>query len=135
MESTTNAAESSRDQESFIARVQAALASANRTDPLKVSPQQGDVKHGPAAIGQPGTDPSGAAVPTPSAAELRSPPVPEAAPNPLTAVEITSRPVAVAPAPPTATETGVFSGVERLLRHDPLAGTDEVPRPPMPVGQ
>jgi hypothetical protein len=129
MESTTNAAERSRDQESFVARVQAALANANRTDPLEASPQQGDVKRGPAAIGQPGTDSSGTAVSTPSAA------VHEAAPNPLTAVEINSRPIAVAPAPPTAAETSVFSGVDQLLRHDPLAGTDEAPRPPMPVGQ
>jgi len=39
------------------------------------------------------------------------------------------------PAPPTAKETGVLSTLEQMLRHDPLAGADEAPRPPMPIGQ
>jgi hypothetical protein len=66
---------------------------------------------------------------------------PPAEPSPLTTVEIPSRPVATvqtAPAPaPAATtqdDTGMFSGLDRL-RHDPLAASEDAPRPPMPVGQ
>jgi hypothetical protein len=37
--------------------------------------------------------------------------------------------------PPAETETGIVSTLEHVLRHDPLAGSGEAPRPPMPVGQ
>jgi hypothetical protein len=60
-------------------------------------------------------------------------------PTPLTTVEIPSRPVAAvqsAPSPATSSpdDTGMFSGLDRL-RHDPLAASEDAPRPPMPVGQ
>jgi hypothetical protein len=135
---TTNAVESKRDQESLVARVRAALSNVDldRTDPLDVSPRQGDVPRAPAAIGsqpRPVDDP-------PGAANLQPPPVQQAPiePNPPTVVEIKSRPVAdvqALPAPPAPVETGVFSALGQILRHDPLADTDQPPRPPMPVGQ
>jgi hypothetical protein len=135
---TTNAVESKRDQESLVARVRAALSSVDvdRIDPLDVSPRQGDVPRAPAAIGsqpRPVNDP-------PGAANLQPAPVQQAPiePNPPTVVEIKSRPVAdvqALPAPPAPKETGVFSAFGQILRHDPLADTDEPPRPPMPVGQ
>jgi hypothetical protein len=64
---------------------------------------------------------------------------PPAGPTPLTTVEIPSRPVATvqtapAPAPTSQDDTGMFSGLDRL-RHDPLAASEDAPRPPMPVGQ
>ena len=70
--------------------------------------------------------------------QLQQPPT---APTPLTTVEIPSRPVttvqptlAPAPAPTSQDGTGMFSGLDRL-RHDPLAASEDAPRPPMPVGQ
>ncbi|MFY9834884.1 MAG: hypothetical protein WAK55_00165 [Xanthobacteraceae bacterium] len=64
---------------------------------------------------------------------------PPTEPTPLNTVEIPSRPVATvqtAPSPPAASsdDTGMFSGLDRL-RHDPLAASEDAPRPPMPVGQ
>jgi hypothetical protein len=64
---------------------------------------------------------------------------PPTEPTPLTTVEIPSRPVATvqtAPAPASASpeDSGMFSGLDRL-RHDPLAASEDAPRPPMPVGQ
>jgi hypothetical protein len=146
MESTTDAAESTRDQKSFLARVRAALATvdANRTDRHDVSPQQRDVKRAPAVIvppiapPRPVTDQSGAPVTTPGGAEFESSLAHEAAPNPLTAVEIKSHPLGAVqslPVPPTDKDPGVFSALEQMLRHDPLAAADEAPRPPMPIGQ
>jgi len=137
--SATNAAESTRDRESFLARVQAALASTNvnRADALSASSPHGNSTP---AIAQPGpiTNPSGAAATTTAthgAGEVASPPVQEFAPNPVTAVDVNSSPVQSLPAPATAKETGMLSTLEQILRHDPLAGADEAPRPPMPVGQ
>jgi hypothetical protein len=64
---------------------------------------------------------------------------PPTEPTPLTTVQIPSRPVATvqtapAPAPTSQDDSGMFSGLDRL-RHDPLATSDDAPRPPMPVGQ
>jgi hypothetical protein len=64
---------------------------------------------------------------------------PPTEPAPLTTVEIPSRPVATVqtapvPAPNSQDDSGMFSGLDRL-RHDPLAASDDAPRPPMPVGQ
>lgn len=138
-ESATNAAESRRDRESFVARIQAALASANanRADALSASSPYGS---GTPAIAQPGpiTDPFGAAAAataTHGAGEVASPPVQEFAPNPVMAIDVNSSPVQSLPAPATAKESGMLSPLEQILRHDPLAGTEEAPRPPMPVGQ
>jgi hypothetical protein len=133
-DSATNATESTRDRESFVARVQAALANANanRTDALMLSPPHANGTLGPAIVQPaPTTDPSRGAVVTTA-------PVQELTPNPVTAVDVNSSPAASVqslPAPATAKETGMLSTLGQILRHDPLAGADEAPRPPMPVGQ
>lgn len=145
-ETATTAAESKRDQQSLAARVRAALAimDANRAG-QPAMPPQGDVRLNPAGAASPQAQPSadssrsaatGTAVPT--TVEPGSVPAQQTQPNPLIAVEVQSRPVAaVQPfaTPPAEKETGVFSGLEQMLRHDPLAGSEDVPRPPMPVGQ
>jgi len=139
-ETATSAAESKRDQESLAARVRDALANvdAGRTG-LPAAPTRDVRPAGPALQPQSPADLSrgavtGAASPSPGA--LRSLPAQPAQPNPLIAVETQSRPaVQPSPAPPAETETGIVSTLEQLLRHDPLAGSEEAPRPPMPVGQ
>ena len=144
-EAATSAAETKRDQESLVARVQAALASvdANRTGPLAVPPQAA-VRVEPAGAASqipPSTDSSRSAVPgavPPNTVQLGSLPAQQTHPNPLPTVEIQSRPEAAVqppPPPPTEKETGILSDLEQMLRHDPLAGSEEAPRPPMPVGQ
>jgi hypothetical protein len=143
-ESAINAAESTRERESFLAQVQAALANANanRADPLNVPPH-GNGASERAAIAQPElvTDPSNTAVvrrATTGAGETRSPPALKAASNTLPAVDVNSPPSAAVetlPAPAPVKETGVLSALEEMLRHDPLAGANEAPRPPMPIGQ
>lgn len=144
IETTTSAAQSKRDQTSFVGRIQEALGHADRTGSLDVPPHQSDVSRGPAAIpSQPPAvaDPSGAvAAAPPVATELRPVPAQQAPiePNPPTAVEIKSRPGAAiqsSPALSPVKETEVLSPLEQMLRHDPLAGTDDAPRPPMPVGE
>ena len=133
-ETVTNTAESKHDQKSLVARVRAALASvdANRTAPLDV---RGDVRPEPAGVA---SQQRPLAKSTRSAVELGSVPAQQTQPNPLIAVEIQSRPVAAvepSPAPPAEKETGILSALEQMLRHDPLAGSEEAPRPPMSVGQ
>jgi len=144
IETTTSAAQSKRDQTSFVGRIQEALGHADRTGSLDVPPHQSDVSRGPAAIpSQPPAvaDPSGAvAAAPPVATGLRPVPAQQAPiePNPPTAVEIKSRPGAAiqsSPALSPVKETEVLSPLEQMLRHDPLAGTDDAPRPPMPVGE
>jgi hypothetical protein len=135
IETTTRASESKRDHGSFVARIRAALGSADQT---------GEVSRGPAAMASqplPVMDPSGtvAAAP-PVATEPRPVPVQQAPiePNPPTAVEIKSRPVTSIQSSPAASpvkETDVLSPLEQILRHDPFAGSDDAPRPPMPVGE
>jgi hypothetical protein len=141
-ETATSAAEGKRDQESLAARVRDALANvdASRTAP-PAAPTR-DVRldpAGPAAQPQSSADLSRSAVTgaaPPSTGELRSVPAQPAQPNPFFAVETQSRPTAQpSPAPPVETETGIVSTLEQVLRHDPLAGSEEAPRPPMPVGQ
>jgi hypothetical protein len=141
-ETATSAAESKRDQESLAARVRDALANvdASRTG-LPATPRR-DVRPdpaGPASQPQSPADLSrGAATEPapPSAGEVRSVPAQPAQANPLIAVETQARPAAQpSPAPSAETETGIASTLERVLRHDPLAGSEEVPRPPMPVGR
>jgi hypothetical protein len=142
IETSPTPAASKRDQESFVARVRAALGDADRTDPLGVPPKQSAVSRGPAAVASPPTsDPTGSigAAP-PGATELRSataPQVPIEA-NPLTTVEIKSRPVTTiqsSPAPSPMKETDGLSPLEQMLRHDPFTGSNDAPRPPMPVGE
>jgi hypothetical protein len=130
-------ATAAREQSSFVSRVRAALTKAEAKHAGAVSPPQGNATPAPAPAAQ--TDPARAAVvPTaPSApAALSSPPV---KPSPSVAVEITSRPIVdlqAPPAPPVEQENGGLSALEQVLRRDPLQmRDDEVPRPPMPVGQ
>jgi hypothetical protein len=112
----------------FVSQVRAALTNvdANRTHPLEVSPHQ------PAAIAQPlsGTDTPSAVAPIAATPRQQSP----IEFNPLAPVEIKSRPVVDAQSAP-ATSAGVLSPLEQMLRQDPLAGAEEAPRPPLPVGQ
>jgi len=142
-ETATSAAEGKRDQESLVARVRDALANvdASRTG-LPAAPAHGEVRVDPAgASSQPQSSADSSRAAVTGAAPLGSAgsaPAKQTQPNPLIAVEIRPRPVA--PAQPSAalsgeTEKGVISGLEQMLRHDPLAGSEEVPRPPLPVGQ
>ncbi|MGA8694906.1 MAG: hypothetical protein WB689_13905 [Xanthobacteraceae bacterium] len=143
IETTTSVVESKRDQESFVSRIRAALGNADRTESLDVPPHQSDGSRGPAAIAsqpKPVANPPAVAAAPSGAAELRPVPVQQAPiePNPPTAMDIKSRPVTAiqsSSTPAPGKETGVISGLEEILRHDPLAGSDDAPRPPMPVGQ
>jgi hypothetical protein len=141
-ETATSAAESKRDQESFVARVRSALGNADRTD--SIDAHQSGVSRGPATMTPPPAS-SGAVASAPSGAtELRPATVQQGSqqaplePNPLTTVEINSRPATAAQSSPAAspvTEIDGLSPLEQMLRHDPLTGTNDAPRPPMPVGQ
>jgi hypothetical protein len=143
VESAT-AAESSNQRKPLLARVRAALANvdAKRTDPLEVASRPADVARPSPAMAQPQpitappaitNPPITAAVPSPLIpGEVRSAashdtPIDR---NPLPKVEVTSRPVAEPPAPSTE-----MSPLEQRLRQDPLIGTVDPPRPPMPVAQ
>jgi hypothetical protein len=148
IETDTSAAESKRHQETVLARVRAALANnsdAKRTKPPDVTPRQANAPQGPAPIGsqpRPVDDRRGAtslAAAPPNSANPQPPPAQQSSPElaPLAPVEIEPRPVApdqAEPAAPAQEGTGVLSTLERL-RNDPLAATDDAPRPPMPVGQ
>jgi hypothetical protein len=143
IENATSAA-NTRDQESFISRVRAALvdADANHGQPLDVSSHQSELARAPAATAQPKPTTDSAAaglVSAPwSAAAVRSPPqAVSIAPSVPTTIE-KSRPIVESQSPPepaAGKETGVLSTLEQMLRQDPLAGTDQPPRPPRPVGQ
>ena len=126
-----NTATSPPDQ-SFVSQIRGALTNVdvNRTDPLEVSPHQ------PAAIAQPQSGTS-----TPSAVAPVAAPSRQQAPiefNPPVPVEIKSRPVVdaqSAPATSAGQDTSVLSPLEQMLRQDPLAGAEQPPRPPLPVGE
>jgi hypothetical protein len=144
-ETATSAAQSKREQQSLVARVRDALANmdASRSG-LPAAPAHEDVRvdpAGPASQPQSSADSGRSAVTgaaSPSTGQSSSVPTQPAQPNPLIAVEIQSRPVAAAQPPPAAPaepETGIVSTLEQMLRHDPLAGSEEAPRPPLPVGQ
>ena len=130
--------------DSLAARVRAALATidANRTGQLAVPPQ-GEVRLNPASAAPPQAqlpaDSSRSAVTGTAVRTIVEPgpaPAQQTQPNPLITIEVPSRPAALPSAtPPAEKETGVFSGLEQMLRHDPLAGSEDAPRPPMPVGQ
>jgi hypothetical protein len=135
IENAATAAPDSREQGSFVSRVKAALkkGETGRVEPVippQPAPDTG-IDRAPAVLGS--TAPSAAAAPT---SPLQGPPVD---PNRPATVEITSRPVVDAQ-PPTAPvveqDTGGLSALEKKLRQDPLRmRDDEVPRPPLPVGQ
>jgi hypothetical protein len=129
-----NAAQSNHQRKPLLARVRAALTNvdAKRTDPLEAAPSSADVTRPSAAAAQPQpvTAPPTINTPPITAGEVRpalsqAPPID---PNPLPKVEVTSRPVAE----PPSTE---MSPLEQRLRQDPLIGTMDPPRPPMPVAQ
>jgi hypothetical protein len=143
-----------RDAESVEAQVRAALAKVDATRPAAVetpSHQFDSPPVSPAAAAQPrppdAPQSTGAVALAPRAPELAPPPVPQAPvqPEPLSPVEITSRPVAAvdtsAPAAPAAEanaqaeDKGILSTLKNILR--PHAGTAsaEPPRPPLPVGE
>jgi hypothetical protein len=138
------AKETTRDQDSLAAQVRAALANANanRSESPPDSAPHGGAPHEPLAQPRPLSDPikpaavsaAPPAAPGPQPAPVQETPVET---NPLTTEEITSHPVAgVQPPPePPDKETGVLSKLDHLLREDPLAGAQEAPRPPMPVGE
>src|SRR5438552_10322224 len=86
----------------------------------------------PPAIAQPqsGTDTPSAVAPVAASPRQQSP----IEFNPPVPVEIKSRPV-VDPQSAPATSAGMLSPLEQMLRQDPLAGAEQAPRPPLPVGQ
>jgi len=137
VENATNAAENNQQRKPLLARVRAALANvdAKRTDPLDaVAPNRADVTRPGAAMTQPQPITARAAItnsPIP-AGRLRSAPSQDTPsdPNEIPTVEVTSRPVSEAVAPSTE-----MSPLEQRLRQDPLIGTMDPPRPPMPVAQ
>jgi hypothetical protein len=146
VENATTAAESSNQRKPLLARVRAALANvdARRTDdPLEGgAPRPADVTQPSPAMAQPRPIPAPPAITTPPItapaalplipSEVRSVPTQDTPvnPNPLPRVEVTSRPVAESPGPSTE-----MSPLEQRLRQDPLIGTVDPPRPPMPVAQ
>src|SRR5262249_25236768 len=118
--------------QSFVSQVRAAVANghANRPDPLDVSPPQ------PPEPAQPQSGTNAPSTVPPVAAPSRQQSPIEF--NPPVPVEIKSRPVVEAqsaPATSAGQNTGVLSPLEQMLRQDPLAGTEQPPRPPLPVGQ
>ena len=144
----------SHEEESVEAQVRAALADvdASRPAPAEAVPRQLDVMPAPTAVmAQPKPAES---APAPAAVAAVAPavetvvPVAEKTPpepEPLTPVEIKSRPVAAVEASPpvapvsTAKEEDrdIFSMIKKipdLLRPSSAAPDGEVPRPPLPVG-
>lgn len=137
VENATNAAESNHQRKPLLARARAALANvdAKRTDPLnEVAPNPVDLTRPGAAMAQPQpiTAPPAITNPPVTAGEVRSAPSQDTPidPKPLPRVEVTSRPI-VEPLAPSAE----MSPLEQRLRQDPLIGTMDPPRPPMPVAQ
>jgi hypothetical protein len=151
VENATTAAKSNHQLKPLLTRVRAARANvdAKRTDdPFEGgAPRPADVTRPSPAMAQPRPITAPPAITTPpitaTAAspliprEVRSAPTQDTPvdPNPLPTVEVTSRPVAEAPAPSTEKDTGTLSTLEQMLRQDPLNGTVDPPRPPMPVPQ
>ncbi len=166
----------SRDPETVESRVRAALAKVDSTRPVQpaVPPRQADVMPGPPAVAPPratdnapgpvavaphAVDTNAAVNPpravdpvtvgaVPRAADPLPPPaqVAPAQSEPLTTVEIKSRPIASVdaspppqPAPPAEEEEdkGLLSAIKKIpdfLRSDSHPPVTEAPRPPMPVG-
>jgi hypothetical protein len=133
-ENAATAAPNPREQGSFVSRVRAALkkGETNRVEPAippQPAPDPGIDSARP-VVGS--TAPSAAVAPT---SPLQGSPVDPNRPAP---VEITSRPVvdAQAPTAPVVEQDPGLSALEKKLRQDPLRmRDDEVPRPPLPVGQ
>ena len=134
VESATTAADSNRQRKPLLARVRAALANVDtkRTDPLELAPRP--VPRPSPALAQPQPITAPAAIATPPITPTAASPAPiqdtPIDPNPLPKIEITSRPIAEPSAPSTD-----MSPLEQRLRQDPLIGTVDPPRPPLPVAQ
>jgi hypothetical protein len=132
-----------REQESFVSRVRAALTSVDVNRAEAVAPPASNATGTLAPIGQQRpliNQPHAVAVPgAPAAAAESGPlarPASPLAPDQVTPIDIKSSPiVASPPAPVVEKEPGVLSVLDQMLRHDPLPTTDDVPRPPMPVGR
>jgi hypothetical protein len=134
IDNAASTAANPRDEESFVSQVRAALTSvdANRTEPPEPFPHQGDHSRSPGGIAKPVINP-------PSAAVVAAPAPPDAPiePNSAMPAEIKSRPIVETQTPADSVDknTGGLTALEQMLRQDPLAGTEEAPRPPLPVGQ
>lgn len=142
------------DDESVEAQVRAALANvdASRPAPAEASPHNIDVPPVmPAVAAQPkpadSPSPVTAVATVPPAAETSPPPVQivPTEPEPLTPVEIKSRPVAAVEATPPVAPVSAAKEEDRdllsmikkipdLLRPNAPAPEGEAPRPPLPVG-
>jgi hypothetical protein len=150
-ESKRDQEENRRAQDAVLARIRAALANSNakRTSPPDRPQPAGIAPRATAIIGSqtpPIGGPGAASVTSasPNSANTLPPPTqqppvsqPPTEPTPLATVEIPSRPLATvqtAPAPTSQNDSSMFPALDRL-RHDPLAASDDPPRPPMPVGQ
>lgn len=143
VENATTAAESNHQRKPLLARVRAALANADtkRTDPLDVTPRAANVPRPSPSVAQPQPITAPAAITPPPITATAAPLIPGEVrtaptqdtpidPNPLPKVEITSRPIAEPAAPSTD-----MSPLEQRLRQDPLIGTVDPPRPPLPLAQ
>ena len=132
-------------RESWTVRVRAALANAaHRSDPSPDSPHRsrppaGTTAPGP-AIDSANSNASSATMP--AATEVRAAPLQEATQaggnvaSPPTVTEVNPIvPIQPSPAPLPEKQNNALSTLEQMLRSDPLAGSDQAPRPPMPVGQ
>jgi hypothetical protein len=165
-ETTNPPSSKAREDESVEARVRAALANvdANRPSAPDVQPRKADVTPSLPAVEMPQPRPAEApsttaAVPPSRSADLQppgsqqpisaqplvqQPPAQAVVPaqsEPLTTVEIKSRPVADVstlappePAPPANEEKGILSTIKHILPDFRRPEGDDAPRPPMPVG-
>jgi hypothetical protein len=141
VDNAATAATGAREQNSFLSRVRAALTNVDANRAQSPLLPHANAIAASTAIPQPHSaiDQAGAVSRVPSGAS-GSPPAQQSPtePNPSNPLEIKSRSVVDAqspPAPPAEKEAGVLSALEQILRNDPLRAADDVPRPPMLVGQ
>jgi hypothetical protein len=146
VDNAATAADSNHQRKPLLARVRAALANvdAKRTDPIELAPRSTNVPRPNPAVAQPqpitapaaiNSPPIAATVPPLLPGEVHSAPVQDTPldPNALPKVEVTSRPIAEPLA--TSAPSTDMSPLEQRLRQDPLIGTVDPPRPPLPVAQ
>jgi hypothetical protein len=147
IENAAPAADSNHQRKPLLARVRAALANvdAKRTDPLELAPRPTNVPRPNPAVAQPQPITAPPAINSPPIAATAAPPLLPGEvhsapaqdtpldPNALPKVEVTSRPIAEPLAPSTPSID--MSPLEQRLRQDPLIGTVDPPRPPLPVAQ
>jgi hypothetical protein len=134
-----NTPKAASTRESWTVRVRAALANAaHRPDPPADSPHRSSP---PAGVTEPrpviDSNSKAMSAPMPAAAEVRAPPLQQTTivASPPTVTEVNPAvPIQPSSAPPEK-PPGALSTLEQMLRNDPLAGSEQAPRPPMPVGQ